>query len=254
MATGGNSEYCVVDFTSGLESRSIPWPGLPDCEDQPIHRHNHLCMESSDTAAPSTSVLNVKINSECHICFENTLTYETQCCEVKFCFRCFDRYVSRKVGEEFLDIQCPGYACSKLMNIAIIQKIVNSNLSKILDYLWIKDNRCKVRKVCPNCSIVLSLEKHVIDFPETDQSAVICSTCLCVWCLQCRASWHEGVTCEEHRESTVNTGLEEGAIRDKTGEDRNAQMCPECSVSISFLLTVGGNICILIYMYICILI
>ena len=48
----------------------------------------------------------------------------------------------------------------------------------------------------------------------------------------CMTPWHEGMTCGENKGSLDNTCIKEWAISEEPPGKRNAQMCPNCNVSI----------------------
>ena len=48
----------------------------------------------------------------------------------------------------------------------------------------------------------------------------------------CMTPWHERMTCGEYKGSLDNTGVKEWANPGASSEKRNAQMCPNCNVSI----------------------
>lgn len=78
----------------------------------------------------------------------------------------------------------------------------------------------------PNCEAGGIMDKTAIGFPK-----VACDACKTRSCALCRVAWHEGVTCQEFRESHQHvTGEEQKALEflAKKGYKR----CPRCQFAI----------------------
>ena len=57
----------------------------------------------------------------------------------------------------------------------------------------------------------------------------------------CMTPWHEGMTCGEYKSNQDNTCIKEWAISEEPPGKRNAQMCPNCKVSIPFFTNILLN-------------
>ena len=174
--------------------------------------------------------------AECETCLETKLTWQPMCCNVHVCLICLDLYISSKVEQGVIDIQCPGHSCETLMDPAMIKSVVVNEKSKRLSFLRVKSNRYKNRKACPICDFVLSMDDSVLHFYKEFESIVLCPKCENEWCFHCMVPWHEGLSCAAYKASSTDTGVTAWANKSKTKtgiyKERNAQKCPSCKVLI----------------------
>jgi len=183
--------------------------------------------------------------SECTVCCENGPLNERKCCQYKVCNSCVNTYIQTQIKQccGQIQIECLNSKCTKLIHRDEINermKKLDKDALKIYLKFLIDANKDSNCKTCPRCSHVMSITnfaeikkrptKSKLKFNSAPKlTKVQCNECQLVWCFQCHAPWHDGITCNEFRKG--DRMLKYWASEVHYGQ-QNAQLCPKCKIYI----------------------
>lgn len=202
---------------------------------------------------------------DCHICFENEYVNERACCGFRACNKCINMYIKTQIKEccGNVRIECLNSKCNKLIHRnEITERMSRYDKDSLKTYLKFlvdanKDSNCKT---CPRCSHILRLDEYrnnLVNLASSGESGeadaskaksakktskkksasnnnssftkVQCNECLLIWCFQCHAPYHDGITCSEFKKG--DKMLKYWAKEVHYGQC-NAQVCPKCNIYI----------------------
>jgi E3 ubiquitin-protein ligase RNF217 len=165
-------------------------------------------------------------------------------------------------------IECLNTKCAKLIHRdEICERMSHYDKNTLKNYLKYlveanKDSNCKT---CPRCSHIMRLDDYKLKTVTSNNSnisnekarsssfsgmslkmsksknkshttknnsvltKVQCIECQLIWCFQCHAPWHDGITCNEFRKG--DRMLKYWAKEVHFGQ-QNAQLCPKCKIYI----------------------
>jgi len=87
-----------------------------------------------------------------------------------------------------------------------------------------------LRRTCPRCSHVLTVDDEVLSTADKFGLMVTCTECHLDWCFPCHAPWHAQMKCSEFRRGDK---LLKAWAREQHYGQVNAQKCPKCKVPCS---------------------
>lgn len=135
--------------------------------------------------------------NSCQIClmpFEGEPIPLENCSHI-FCYECLKGHVKAKIDGNQFPIPCP--SCNvRIHDINV--KMALGDRAEIIKYeerqlkFFIDTNQHMSWCPTPDC-------KNVFEFNEGDPPRFACNSCFKTYCLNCRADWHNGMTCQEYR-------------------------------------------------------
>lgn len=171
---------------------------------------------------------------ECQVCLTRLLLRRRVCCDFHICAECMTTYVSMKVNEAKVQIECPNVRC----NVLIHRDEVNERLPKDLKDKFAKflvdANADPLKKTCPACSEVYSIDPNLMSVKKKKLKLglkVQCPQCSFFWCFLCQAPFHTDMTCKQYRKGDK---MVKKWARELNSGQSNAQRCPKCKVSTGF--------------------
>jgi len=148
-----------------------------------------------------------------------------------------------------VQIQCIGADCSALMHRdEILARLSGADKARYAQFL-IDANCDPLRRTCPRCSHVLTIDTDVLSTADRNGLMVTCAECGLDWCFPCHAPWHARMKCSDFRRGDK---LLKAWAREQHYGQANAQKCPKCKVewhvdvtqhfpsSLSVLISVAG--------------
>lgn len=184
----------------------------------------------------------LSFRTECEICYDFCLVNKRECCSFKSCNNCINLYIQGKIKEccGNLSIECFNDKCKKLMHKdEICERMLkfDENTHNLYLNLLLNANKNSDMKTCPRCSHVLdaksieNLKQSPQNMSKISKSLTKCQCVKCdlIWCFQCHAPWHEGISCSNYRKG--DKMLKFWAKEVHYGQ-QNAQMCPKCKIFI----------------------
>lgn len=209
-------------------------------------------IETEANASLATSGLNdmkffyenvMIVKNECVICCETLFLNERKCCKFQACNNCINTYIQTQIKQSCgsISIECLNNKCNRLMNRdEISERMIRFDNEALKMYIKFlseanKDSNCKT---CPRCSHSMTIINSKQNKKQHDRkklkyknllTKVQCNRCQLVWCFQCHAPWHDGITCGEFRKG--DRMLRYWAKEVHYGQ-QNAQLCPKCKIYI----------------------
>ncbi|CAF0861208.1 unnamed protein product [Didymodactylos carnosus] len=170
-----------------------------------------------------------ELQSECSICYENKLLQLRTCCEFHVCNYCMNEYIEHQIRQRTVKIQCPNMLCQQYIHRdEIITRLRPEIREKFFHFLADVNREINV-KTCPRCSNVHEIDRNLFLHIRKAPTKVQCAECNLIWCFQCHAPWHDGITCKEFRRG--DRMLKTWAKEVHYGQ-HNAVSCPRCKVYI----------------------
>ncbi|KAG7035460.1 putative E3 ubiquitin-protein ligase ARI9, partial [Cucurbita argyrosperma subsp. argyrosperma] len=173
----------------------------------------------------------------CEICYvDNELDqmYTVNDCLHRYCFSCMKKHVEVK----FLDgseAKCPHEGCKSTVGIENFEKLFPPKVIEIIHQRFKESSIPFSEKVyCPQprCSALMS-KTEVLDYTKdilgnAEQSgARKCMKCHGLFCIKCKATWHNDMTCEEYRKSSHGTQTEDAKLN-SLAKEKLWQPCLRC--------------------------
>lgn len=171
----------------------------------------------------------IKKMKKCEICLENfneydILNYELKCgCVIHYA--CFDNYIKNSVENNEIPILCP--SCKKEVhpNLIYDSLITNGHKDLVTKYEKFSMNNYLMNHK-DNYSCCPTPGCEYVFFYEKGENRLLCPMCHKDYCLFCKETWHNGMTCEEYRDSKDIKKLDEKFI-DLANRARY-KICPNC--------------------------
>ncbi|XP_013071019.2 uncharacterized protein DDB_G0292642-like [Biomphalaria glabrata] len=168
---------------------------------------------------------------ECSICLIKSYLRRRVCCDFQICHDCMSAYVSVKVSEAKVQIECPSDRCNVLVHRdEINERLPNEMRDKFAKFL-IDANADPCEKTCPACSKGFSIKPETLAKKKKSKYGlkVTCGQCCLVWCFLCHAPYHTDITCKQYKKG--NKMVKKWAKERSCGQS-NAQKCPKCGIYI----------------------
>ncbi|XP_005110944.1 uncharacterized protein LOC101861007 [Aplysia californica] len=168
---------------------------------------------------------------ECEICLSKSNFWSRFCCHFKVCNECVDTYITLKVQEAVVHIECPNDKCRGYIHRNEIRDRLSDELKHKFDKFLVDANKDPCKKTCPACSSVHTIDPDALTTKKKRKNGlkVQCSECHLQWCFLCQAPFHTGVTCKQYRKG--DEMVRKWAKEVKHGKF-NAQRCPKCKTFI----------------------
>jgi len=113
----------------------------------------------------------------------------------------------------------------------ILARLSGADKARYAQFL-IDANCDPLRRTCPRCSHVLTVDGHVLSSADKYGLMVTCTECHLDWCFPCHAPWHAHMKCSEFRRGDK---LLKSWAREQHYGQANAQKCPKCKVEYTTL-------------------
>ena len=162
----------------------------------------------------------------CMICFDNFPLDEMlfcHICELYNCFHCLSSHTDSQILEGKVHLVCGGDSCTR----ALPDEMISAFSPKLMP-IYIK-NKVELEnnpnmKTCPSCHKVESVSDKIVE------RKIRCSLCNVVWCFNCHAPWHSGMTCKSYQNDKVGPGKKALKYWAKSNGriNSNARKCPKC--------------------------
>jgi len=127
---------------------------------------------------------------------------------------------------------CPNPACKAgVITRDEILECASSDLKERYERLQLRDSGSNNKKTCPNCCLITEhkLPQRFRRFKETDVM-ITCRKCQFVWCYNCHAPWHQGLTCKQFQKGEKQ--FKKWTKSKSRAGIANCQKCPLCRVYI----------------------
>ncbi|CAF1129234.1 unnamed protein product [Didymodactylos carnosus] len=238
--------YGIETDTSSDEDDDEIEQSESDNEEDPVEESGEGEMQQTEFPTNGTiSLLNQKhiksitqsltypigreLMSECSICYENKLLQLRTCCEFHVCNYCMNEYIEHQIKQGVVKIQCPNMLCQQYIHRdEIITRLQPELREKFFHFLADVNREINV-KTCPRCSNVHEIDRNLFLHMRRAPTKVQCAECNLIWCFQCHAPWHDGITCKEFRKG--DRMLKTWAKEVHYGQ-HNAVSCPRCKIYI----------------------
>ncbi|CAL1537520.1 unnamed protein product [Lymnaea stagnalis] len=168
---------------------------------------------------------------ECTVCLTKSYLRRRVCCDFRMCHECMTMYVSVKVNEGKVQIECPNDRCNVLVHKdEVNERLPNEMKEKFAKFL-IDANADPCQKTCPDCSKTFTIEPEVLSNKKKLKKGlrVICPQCYLGWCFLCHAPFHSGVSCKQYRKGDK---MVKKWAKERSYGQSNAQKCPKCGIYI----------------------
>ncbi|KAH9491939.1 hypothetical protein Btru_026837 [Bulinus truncatus] len=168
---------------------------------------------------------------DCSVCLVKSYLRRRVCCDFQICHDCMTAYVSTKVNEAKVEIECPNDKCNVLVHRDEINERLPSELKDKFVKFLIDANADPCQKTCPACSKGYTVDPEFVSKKKKLKYGlkVTCQQCFLVWCFLCQAPYHTEVTCKQYRKG--NKMVKKWA-KERNGGQSNAQKCPKCGIYI----------------------
>ena len=187
----------------------------------------------------------------CFVCYHHggssNAVKMRSCCSGFLCTDCLRCHIETKINQAVVKIVCPLEECDSFIPEEEIQELASEELYEKYMKFQIDMAQNPNVKSCPNCSKIFTFETK--EKPETeteeeveaqnknklgkkklsDESKVICTDCHLVWCFECQAPWHYGMTCKDFCKGDRSLKI---WAKNKGNYSRNATRCPKCQIFI----------------------
>ena len=145
-------------------------------------------------------------------------------CEHMFHQVCLNQYVEHEIGNGGFPINCAEDGCKKEIAFHDIKGLVSEEMVdkfyKFSFNKYVTENPKDV-SVCPTADC-----NFAFYWAEEDGKEFDCPECKNKYCLDCKADWHEGMTCAEFR---VSRSKDENDVKfEKFVNGSNFKKCPHC--------------------------
>ena len=170
---------------------------------------------------------------ECELCLATSFFSSRVCCNYNACNECLKTYISLKVQEAKVHIQCPNDQCKNHINRFEIQDLLDVSLRQKFDKFLIDANSDPCEKTCPSCSAAYRVTSEQLAAKDLTGLKVTCTKCELEWCFLCHAPYHADLTCKQFRKGDKQLKKWAKEVEHGKGNSKrcNAQKCPKCKVS-----------------------
>ncbi|XP_038902119.1 probable E3 ubiquitin-protein ligase ARI9 isoform X1 [Benincasa hispida] len=174
----------------------------------------------------------------CKICYEDReldQMFTVDGCLHRYCFSCMKKHVEVKFlgGSE---AKCPHEGCESTVSIESCDKLLPPNVIEIIQQRLKESSIPFSEKVyCPQprCSALMS-KTEVLEYTKdthenAERSGVRnCMKCHQLFCVKCKISWHNSMTCEAYWKLSHNTQTADAKLKTLARENL-WQPCARCS-------------------------
>lgn len=167
---------------------------------------------------------NSNIIEACVICLEETnisQIFSIDDCKHRYCFSCMKQHVEVKLLHGLLP-NCPHEGCKTELKMDSCSKFLTPRLLDIMGQRLKEASIPATEKVyCPfpKCSALMS-KKEVLEFskrvlvgPGEGSGARKCIKCNSYFCINCKAPWHNNMTCFDYKMRNPHRQIEEAKLK-----------------------------------------
>ncbi|AEC07797.1 RING/U-box protein with C6HC-type zinc finger [Arabidopsis thaliana] len=192
---------------------------------------SNLAYDFAIEAISSEIIIDIPAQKEtCNICLNDDINADQMFSVDKSGHMCCSECVKRHIEVRLLEgslITCPHYRCNSLLTSVRCGNLLTPKLNKMWEQKT-KDELIPVmdRVYCPNprCSTLMS---------ETELSGLnigvrrCCVKCGEPFCVKCKVSWHNNLSCDEYKTLHPNPTENDGRLRDLANE-KSWRQCSKC--------------------------
>jgi len=171
-------------------------------------------------------------NDECAICLEQVFCFARSCCGAVVCEDCLTEYLTTRVSEGLIRMDCPIVHCQASVTRAeILSQLSDETRNRYIRFL-VDANADPNCKTCPQCCEPTTVSKESLKNASTKRGlSVKCVQCGQLWCFSCHAPQHPTLTCKEFLSGQLL--LKKWAKhRRSDNHSPHAQKCPKCAFFI----------------------
>ncbi|XP_048590279.1 E3 ubiquitin-protein ligase RNF217-like [Nematostella vectensis] len=184
----------------------------------------------------------------CFVCFlhgsSSNAVMLRDCCKGTICKNCLECHIGEKVSQGIVKIICPLEDCDRILLEDEIQTIASEEIWRKYEKFKTDIEQNPNIKTCPNCSRIYRREpvkqdervnekqtetKTKTKEKNNEDCKVVCRECKFVWCYDCQAPWHYGISCKEFCQGDKSLKI---WAKNRGAPTRNATRCPKCQVFI----------------------
>jgi E3 ubiquitin-protein ligase RNF144 len=179
----------------------------------------------------------------CEICTDTKTMREAfyiNRCSHAYCSHCVAMYISSKLEDNITNIMCPILGCSGSLDVEYCRSILPVGVFE----RW-GNALCEI-------SIDVS-EKFYCPFPDcsalliNDGIEIVrkieCPNCNRMFCVQCKAPWHEGIECREFEKLNADERNKEAYMLMNLAKNMAWKRCPKCKFYVAKSAGCNGMIC-----------
>ncbi|KAL8525514.1 hypothetical protein ACS0TY_014944 [Phlomoides rotata] len=172
----------------------------------------------------ATQLNGPNIKETCVICLEETdisQIFSIDDCMHRYCFSCMRQHVEVKLLHGMLPT-CPHEGCKTELKIESCSKFLTPRLIEIMSQRLKEASIPATEKVyCPfpKCSALMS-KKEVLEYsrrvlvgPSERSGARKCVKCNDYFCIDCKAPWHNNMTCSDYKRRNPFPQQEEAKLK-----------------------------------------
>lgn len=174
----------------------------------------------------------------CKICFEDTKLcqmFTVDGCLHRYCFSCMKQHIEVKflAGSE---AKCPHEGCESILSIESCNKLLPPEVIEIIIQRFKESSIPVSEKVyCPRprCSALMS-KTEVLEYTKNmhgnakQSGARECMKCHRLFCINCKISWHDGMTCKDYQNSSYKNQTEDAKLK-SLAREKLWRPCARCS-------------------------
>ncbi|XP_020892021.1 probable E3 ubiquitin-protein ligase RNF217 [Exaiptasia diaphana] len=200
------------------------------------------------TLPPSYDCILGIYNVPCFVCYlhgsSSNAVMVRDCCKGFLCADCLRCHIETKIKQAIVKIVCPLEDCDSFVPNEEIKELACPELYLKFEQFLVDIEQNPNVKTCPNCSRIFTFEPPTTEEPEansnktsksierkkiSERTKVTCDDCHLVWCFECQAPWHYGMTCKDFGKGDKSLKI---WAKNKGQFFRNATRCPKCQIFI----------------------
>lgn len=204
------------------------------------------------TLPPSYDCILGIYNVSCFVCYlhgsSSNAIMVRDCCKGFLCADCLRCHIETKIKQAVVKIVCPLEDCDSFVSHNEIKELASPELNAKFEQFLVDIEQNPNVKTCPNCSRIFTFQpedskqepatnddnKHANSKSHSkkkisERTKVICGDCHLVWCFDCQAPWHYGMTCKDFCRGDKSLKI---WAKNKGQYFRNATRCPKCQIFI----------------------
>ncbi|XP_051120606.1 E3 ubiquitin-protein ligase RSL1-like [Andrographis paniculata] len=181
-------------------------------------------------------------SESCAICLEFTNAkqmFQIPSCLHSYCTSCMMKHVEYKLLQGLLP-KCPDVNCNTELKLDSCKKFLTPDLFEIMSQRVKEASIPVTEKIyCPNprCSALLSKTELKglpveIDIIGGTLGGRKCPRCTSLFCIHCKVTWHEGMSCFDYKRFNPNPCKEDKKLESLANLNHWRQ-CPKCSHMVS---------------------
>ena len=162
----------------------------------------------------------------CSVCFDvlvNDKFRPLESCEHIYHDTCLAEFVKMKIDERKFPIVCPSEDCKKELTKTDMKELIDKNYEDKF-YEYSLKNYIETHQNDLSCCPTADCKYAFVKVPG--QALFTCPVCRINYCMNCRAMYHDGMTCMEFKVGQKRDGNDE--MFERYVARMNFKQCPKC--------------------------